>query len=137
MPCRSAPPHGLGESRHYAGGVESSLVLLATGLSDFEAKVLTARLGAQGIVWQVRGVVDSVYPLGDIDVLVRADELDDAMMLLSPGAEPMWGPDEPWGSADRSGTHVSADSYRTRWWFGAALIGATTVFFLMRLLAFG
>jgi hypothetical protein len=58
------------------------LVPLAQGLTDFEAKVLTAQLGAEGIIWQVRGVVDSVYPLGDIDVLVPLDELEAARPLL-------------------------------------------------------
>ena len=57
------------------------MVPLATGLSDFEAKVLTARLGADGIIWQVRGVLDSVYPIGATDVLVPDAELDAARLV--------------------------------------------------------
>ncbi len=117
--------------------VETSLVLLASGLSDFEAKVLTARLGAEGIVWQVRGIVDSVYPLGDIAVLVREDELAEAMTMLSPTGEATWGHDDGWSAQDQGGRELASDSYRRRWWLRALLIGALTTFFLMRLLAFG
>ncbi len=116
--------------------VETSLVLLASGLSDFEAKVLTARLGAEGIVWQVRGIVDSVYPLGDIAVLVREDELAEAMSVLSPAGDASWGHDEGW-AADGRDPGPAADRYRRRWWFTAMMIGALTTLFVMRLLAFG
>jgi len=105
------------------------LVPLAQGLTDFEAKVLTAQLGAEGIIWQVRGVVDSVYPLGDIDVLVPIDELDAARPLLLGGSA---GPDD--GSIDGDPLYGDA-GYRGTWWFGAALIGLASTFFFMRLLA--
>jgi hypothetical protein len=81
------------------------MVPLATGLSDFEAKMLTARLGAEGFLWQLRGVVDSVYPLGGIDVLVSDGELPEARELLSvlggfgdEGDRSAGGADEPAGS---------------------------------------
>src|SRR4051812_8757154 len=54
------------------------LAPVAQDLTDFEAKVVTARLGADGILWELRGVVDSLYPLGRIDVLVPVDELEEA-----------------------------------------------------------
>ncbi len=48
----------------------------------FSAKVVAARLGADGIVWQLRGAVDGPYPVGAIDVLVDADDADVARELL-------------------------------------------------------
>lgn len=53
-----------------------------TASSPMEAKVLVARLGAEGIVWELRGSVDGPLALGPIDVLVDANELDSACELL-------------------------------------------------------
>jgi hypothetical protein len=47
-----------------------------------EAKVLAARLGAEGIVWELRGSVDGPFALGPIDVLVDADAFDSAREML-------------------------------------------------------
>jgi hypothetical protein len=58
------------------------LVPLVWVADPFEAKVLAARLGSEGIVWQLRGNVDSVYPLGGVEVLVDEADLDDARQLL-------------------------------------------------------
>ena len=57
------------------------MVHLATAPSAFEARLLAARLGAEGMLWQLRGE-SSVYPMGSVDVLVEADELDRARELL-------------------------------------------------------
>ena len=59
------------------------MVLLATLSDGFEAKCLAARLGAEGVLWQLRGGVDGVYPLGTVDLLVDADDLDVAREVLS------------------------------------------------------
>jgi hypothetical protein len=69
-----------------AGVSRLQLAPVAEGLTDFEAKVVTARLGADGILWEVRGIVDSLYPLGRIDVLVPLDELEAAQLSLSEDA---------------------------------------------------
>ena len=62
------------------------MVPLATTRSAFEAQVLAARLGAEGILWQLRGgTADSVYPVGSVDVLVAEDDLDEARELLEDG----------------------------------------------------
>jgi hypothetical protein len=58
------------------------LVPLVRLSSPFEAKVLAARLGSEGFMVQLRGSIDSVYPVGDVVVLVAADELADAQALL-------------------------------------------------------
>ena len=58
------------------------MVRLATVRSGFEAKVLAARLGAEGIVWELRGNADSMYPVGPVEVLVTEDDVDAARELL-------------------------------------------------------
>ena len=40
------------------------MTTVATAASAFQAKVIAARLGAEGIVWELRGNVDGMYPLG-------------------------------------------------------------------------
>jgi hypothetical protein len=59
------------------------MVALVTGSTPFEAKVLVARLGAEGILWELRGEVDSIYPVGrGVDVLVAEDDAEAARELL-------------------------------------------------------
>jgi Putative prokaryotic signal transducing protein len=58
------------------------MVRLATVQSGFEAKVMAARLGAEGIVWELRGGVDGPYPMGPVHVLVDENDLDVARELL-------------------------------------------------------
>jgi hypothetical protein len=58
------------------------MVRLATVRSTFHARVIAARLGAEGIMVQLRGNVDSVYPMGDTHVYVEADALDTAREVL-------------------------------------------------------
>jgi hypothetical protein len=48
----------------------------------FHARVIAARLGSDGIVTQLRGGVDSPYPMGDVEVLVSEADLDEAAALL-------------------------------------------------------
>jgi hypothetical protein len=112
-----------------------SLVPLVTGLTPFEAKVLTARLGADGFIWQVRGAMDSVYPVGTIEVLVPAADVDDARALVLISTE---GYDEESAAYFGMGSDEDASGRPTvRWWVGALVISATVTFFFMRLLAFG
>jgi len=130
MPPR--PPRG----RRYPQGVDHlRLVPLATGLTPFEAKVVTARLGSEGFIWQVRGVLDSVYPVGTIEVLVVESEVDDARALLAISSD---------GYDDDSAAYfgMGADDQDPQgrpasWWVGALVISAAITFFFMRLLAFG
>jgi hypothetical protein len=46
------------------------MVPLTTAATPFAARVLAAHLGAEGIVWELRGSVDGPYPLGPVEVLV-------------------------------------------------------------------
>jgi hypothetical protein len=58
------------------------MVRLLTSSSPIEAKLIVARLGAEGIVWDLRGSVDGPLPLGPIDVLVDADDFARAREML-------------------------------------------------------
>jgi hypothetical protein len=98
------------------------MVPLVTTRSGFEARVLAARLGAEGIVWQLRGgSVDSVYPVGDVDVLVAADDLERARELLS-------GDEEPVG-----GDEAALTSRMPEWWLAVAVLALVGLFIVLRM----
>ena len=59
------------------------LVRFVTLSDAFEAKVLAARLGANGVLCQIRGGgVDPTYPLGTVELLVAEDDVDVARELM-------------------------------------------------------
>ena len=58
------------------------MVHLSTTGSAFQARVLAARLGSEGIVVSLRGAVDGPYPFGDVFVLVDAESEALARQLL-------------------------------------------------------
>ena len=59
------------------------MVHLTTVGTMFEARVVMARLGAEGILTQLRGGGEGPYPLpGPVEVLVVVDQADEARELL-------------------------------------------------------
>ena len=58
------------------------MALLTTVATPFAARVLAARLGAEGILWELRGNLDGPYPVGAVQVLVASTDLGDAQELL-------------------------------------------------------
>jgi hypothetical protein len=58
------------------------MVRLATVRTTFHARVIAARLGAEGIVTDLRGNVDGIYPMGDVHVFVAEEDLPPAQELL-------------------------------------------------------
>lgn len=58
------------------------MVRLTTAATPMEARILAARLGSEGIVWEFRGSVDGPLALGPIDILVDADGFEVARGLL-------------------------------------------------------
>src|SRR5947209_14331241 len=58
------------------------MVHLRTVPNAFHARVIAARLGADGIVAQLRGPVDGLYPIGDVAVFVDESDLEEARDLL-------------------------------------------------------
>jgi hypothetical protein len=53
-----------------------------TAASPMEARIIAARLGAEGIVWEFRGSVDGPLAMGPVEVLVDADGLETAREML-------------------------------------------------------
>ncbi|MDQ1393090.1 MAG: putative prokaryotic signal transducing protein [Acidimicrobiaceae bacterium] len=60
----------------------ANMVHLRTVNTAFHARVIAARLGADGIPTQLQGAVDGPYPLGDISVWVAREDADSAKELL-------------------------------------------------------
>jgi hypothetical protein len=60
----------------------SPMVPVATASSGFEARLLAARLGSEGILWELRGNVDGPYPVGPVQVLVPQDRVAEVRELL-------------------------------------------------------
>ena len=58
------------------------MVRLATVRSTFHARVIAARVGAEGIMTELRGNVDGIYPMGDVHVFVAEEDLPSAQELL-------------------------------------------------------
>jgi hypothetical protein len=61
---------------------DDRMVTVKTAASAFEAQVVAARLGSEGILWQLRGNVDGPYPVGIVEVLVRSEDAEVARELL-------------------------------------------------------
>ncbi len=62
------------------------MVRVYTAADNFEAQVVAARLGAAGILWQLRADnLDSLYPaLGMVEVLVEEANVLEAAALVTP-----------------------------------------------------
>lgn len=58
------------------------MVCVARVTNTFHARVIAARLGSEGIVTELRGAVDGPYPMGEVQVLVDAEDLAVAQELL-------------------------------------------------------
>ena len=58
------------------------MVHLATLSSSFEAQVVAARLGAEGVVWQLQGPIGGPLPLSEVSVLVVEEDLVRAREIL-------------------------------------------------------
>jgi hypothetical protein len=70
------------------------MVRLVTLADPFAARVLAARLGAEGLVWELRGG-DGPYPVGPVHVFVPERDLAEARAVLHAAQE--LAPDsEPW-----------------------------------------
>ena len=61
---------------------QTRMVRLTTVSSSFHARVIAARLGSEGIVTDLRGNVDGLYPVGDVHVYVDQADLAEAQEIL-------------------------------------------------------
>jgi hypothetical protein len=79
---------------------DRQLVYLRTLPDAFGAQVLAARLGADGIVTELRGSLGGPYPLGSVSVWVLAHDADTAReLLLADEVESAFEPAD-WPSSD-------------------------------------
>jgi hypothetical protein len=60
----------------------SRMVHVRTVSTSFHARVIAARLGAEGIVTQLRGNVGGPYPFGEVSVWVGESDAEEAAELL-------------------------------------------------------
>ncbi len=58
------------------------MVHVRTVPTAFHARVIAARLGAEGIITELRGNVGGPYPFGDVSVWVPERDVDEASELL-------------------------------------------------------
>lgn len=61
---------------------ELRMVRLMTAANAMEARIIAARLGSEGIVWDFRGSVDGPLALGPVDVLVDEEGFEAAKEML-------------------------------------------------------
>jgi hypothetical protein len=106
------------------------MVRLTTAASAFEARVIAARLGADGVIWELRGNVDGPFAFGPVEVLVAEDELDLARKLLVEG------------EVESAFDDVAAEQVDSPVRFqdvllGAALVALVVLFALSRILVHG
>jgi Putative prokaryotic signal transducing protein len=86
------------------------MVPLTTAANPLAARILAAHLGAEGIVWQLRGNVDGPYPVGPVEVLVPADDLEVARAVVaSADAEAVTVADDELGLDAADGVDVETD----------------------------
>ena len=58
------------------------MVRLMTAANAIEARIIAARLGSEGIVWEFRGSVDGPLAVGPVEVLVDVEGFETAKELL-------------------------------------------------------
>jgi hypothetical protein len=84
------------------------MVPLTTAANPLAARILAAHLGAEGIVWQLRGNVDGPYPVGPVEVLVPADDLELARAVVaSADPDPVAAADDGLGLDGSGGTEAA------------------------------
>lgn len=129
----------------------TKMVSLTTVPTEFGARVLMARLGADGVVCQLRSAVGAPYHLGGTEVLVPADQFSQARELLlvdevESALEGGWGddaaaagPDEDVDALDPPERSPALDAApgsvpdrRLRWWVPLGLIGLCALVLLLR-----
>ncbi len=97
------------------------MVRLATVNSAFHARVIAARIGAEGIVAQLRGNLDGPYPMGDVHVFVEETDLPTAQELLMA--------DEVESAFDDEGDAVLDGGAPQLWLVLATILALTAVLF--------
>jgi hypothetical protein len=109
------------------------MVHLSTVGGAFHARLVAARLGAEGIVTELRGSVDGPYPsVGPVDVYVTAEQVDTAReILLADAVDAAFDDVSPLGSEGPSRVDHQLRARAAQWWQSllalAVLVALTTV----------
>jgi len=124
------------------------MVLLTTVANPVTARILAAHLGAEGVVWQLRGNVDGPYPVGPVELWVDEGDVDLARLLVAGehddgdargDAATDVGPEAGPDVGEAPGTPPGGDDggpgrYRDRPWLVGAAVVLVALFLLGRLL---
>jgi Putative prokaryotic signal transducing protein len=111
------------------------MVPLLSASTPMEARIIAARLGAEGIMWELRGSVDGPYPLGPIDVLVDEDGYESAReLLLADEIESSF--DDGARSASAAAGAAAATGWRDVMWL-VGIIAVLVLFAFARMLGHG
>ncbi len=97
------------------------MVRLTTVTSTFHARVIAARVGAEGVVTQLRGNIDGPYPMGDVHVYVAEEDLPIAQELLLA--------DEVESAFDEADESRDVYAYPAVWMVIGAVLALAGVFF--------
>jgi hypothetical protein len=63
------------------------MVRLTTVGDPIEARIIAARLGSEGVLWELRGGIDGPYPMGPFHVYVAEPDLATAHEVLTPAED--------------------------------------------------
>lgn len=100
----------------------ASRMVRVTSVGDpIEARIIAARLGSEGLLWELRGGVHP-YPVGPVHVYVEEHELEVATEIINLSADP---PDDT-GDADSSRAPLAL-------WLVVLAIVAVAVFGILRI----
>jgi hypothetical protein len=124
-------------------GVDIRMLPVATVAGGFEAKIVVARLGAEGVLCQTRGDSENVYPFSRVEILVPEDEVDLARELLGapPADDDDWAQafpsSEPLFEGDDAAISQHPFAYVHRRSTAIAVLAVVALFLVARLLAMG
>jgi hypothetical protein len=79
------------------------MVRLTTVGDPIEARIIAARLGSEGVLWELRGGIDGPYPMGPFHVYVAEPDLETAHEVLTPADDRHEDVDpdlDPYGAGD-------------------------------------
>lgn len=100
------------------------MVPVAVTRDQFEARVIAARLGSEGIVWELRGNAGGPYPVGQVAVLVEEGKLEAAREVL--GAA---------DGDDADGVRTGTADGPARFWIAVLVLAALVAAGLLRVVA--
>lgn len=117
------------------------MVVVDTVGTRFEAELLAAKLGANGILWEIRSrqLVPTTHPIGCLDVLVPVEEEAEARELLAPDEVLSTTLEDDGGAVEPAGVTLSPTVRVLRWALAIGLavpVGVVLIAWLADLVEF-